>query len=208
MRKKRPVVTALALVLALALAGCSAPRRADVKLYLQGLLDETYLNKTTPEYLDMVEIDQADADAAYQDSLSAEAAYFAAYFDLGGLDEADAQQVTDLCAQVLQHAKYEVVSAALQEDGSYSVKVSVEPIDFIQRVRARCPADAGDGADWTDQLLDLCGALLPGTGNGDAQELTVQLERDDDNCYALTGEDFARLDAAILDYSGAPRAGA
>ena len=125
-------------------------------------------------------------------------------------------------AEIYAHAWFEVVSAAEQDDGSFSVKVNVEPIDIVRLVDAdwaetvqpfydEYPYEVQSAmeeeayramdAQWARLVVDLYQEKLSETGNLAAQTVTVQLERDRDGNYAITSEDLGRLDEAVIDYS-------
>lgn len=128
-------------------------------------------------------------------------------------------------AEIYKHAKFEVVSAAEQDDGSFSVKINVEPINIVQLVEAdweevmdpfyeKYPMDVQNSMtdeeyqamdeEWARMIVDLYLEKLPETSNLESQSTTVQLEKDTDGYYIITEDDFNRLDGMIIDYSSAP----
>ena len=119
-------------------------------------------------------------------------------------------------------AKYEIVSAAQQEDGSFSVKVTVYPIDIAQTVSEtlndatkefykKYPQNevntmgekeyAEMGEEWARMILDLYQEALKEIGNMTERSVSVQIEQDSEGLYTINSEDFARLDALIIDYT-------
>ena len=216
---------ALALSLWLTLAACGAHSglsKRDAKTYVDGLLRETYLGEFDADYLQMVGSDEDEAQKTYDSGLDTEAKFFMGLYQIEYPTEEIRQEVRAMYAEIYRHAKFEVVSAAGQDDGSFSVKVSVEPIDIVRLVDAawaetvqpfyeEYPREEQNAmgeedyramdAQWARLVLDLYQKKLPEMGNLAAQTLTVQLEQDRDGNYAITSEDLGRLDETIIDYS-------
>jgi len=217
--RKRAAAALTALLLTAGLTGCSGVDALDAKVYVDGLLRECYLGETTQDYMDMVEIGEKDVASAYEDTMEQAAQDFLRYYAVEEPSKELRSEVVDLCKEIYSHAAFEVTSAARQEDGSFSVKVSVEPIDivrladeaweeamaeFLPQEPPEEEEEQGEEATvaetYADALLELYRSLLPETGNLEPVSLTVQLEQDEEGRYALTQEDFARLDREILDY--------
>ena len=216
---------ALALGMGLTLAACgvrSGLSKRDAEIYVDGLLREIYLGEFDADYLRLVGLDEGEARKAYDSGLDTEAAFFMGLYDIEYPAEETRQEIRELYTQIYQHAKFEVVSAAEQDDGSFSVKVEVEPIDIVRLV----DEDWAEGvqpfyeeypremqgaledeayramdARWAGLVLELYQEKLPQTGNLAKQTVTVQLERSRDGNYAMTSEDLGRLNESIIDYS-------
>jgi len=224
---RRLFALAAALVLALSLSACGSkgaePTAFDAKLYMDGLFKKLYLGQFEQDYLDLFGIDQQQAEADYESSLQQEANYFIQRYGVEYPDDEYFDAVTELYRQVYQHTSYEIVSAAQQEDGSWSVKLTVEPIDIVHLVcededtadaikafAEKYPTDVLNGLDdeeyeevdgeYADLILKLFQDQLPETGNLAPVSLTVQLEKNADGLYAITSKDFTALNEAVLDY--------
>ena len=79
MRGKTAALTlTLALALALPLTACSfgGLTEKDAMCYIQGTMDENYLGKADPEFLELIDISEEDVDQIYADSLTTEAQFF------------------------------------------------------------------------------------------------------------------------------------
>lgn len=216
---------ALAFGLGLTLAACGASgglSKRDAEAYVEGLLKETYLGEFDADYLQLVDLDEDEARKTYDAGLDAETSFFLNLYDIEYPTEETRQAVRALYEQIYQHAKFEVISAAEQDDGSFSVKVEVEPIDIVRLVEQdwdekmrpfyeeyppEVQSTLGDeayramDARWAQLVLALYQEKLPQTGNEAKQAIAVQLEPDKDGNCAVTSEDLNRLNETVIDYS-------
>lgn len=221
--KKKLTALALSAALALGLCACSGGEKEtlspfDAKVYVDGLLRETYLGEYLPEYLELVGITESEAEYTYQTSLNTEVSNCLHYYDIGYPTDELREALGELYREIYSHAKFEVTSAVKQEDGSYAVKVSVEPVDTIRlagdkREKAlaefyeKYPADVRE--TMTDEELDKKYAaiileafrnVVSDTGNLPAEEILVQITRDGGGVYSLPAAEFQKIDDRIIDY--------
>lgn len=221
--KKKLTALALAAALALGLCACGSGEREtlssfDAKVYVDGLLRETYLGEYLPEYLELVGITESEAEYTYQTSLNTEVSNCLYYYDISYPTDELREELGKLYREIYSHAKFEVVSAVEQEDGSCVVKVSVEPVDTIhlagdkreaamREFNAAYPADVQEAM--TDKELDKKHAaivlkalrdVVEDTGNLPAEEILVQITRDGEGVYSLPTAELKKLDDRIIDY--------
>lgn len=223
--KKNLTALVLSAALVLGLGGCGGEPGTltgfDAKVYVDGLLRETYLGEYPPEYLKLVDLTQQEAQETYRASLELEVSNCLTYYGITSPTAALREDLARLYEEIYSHAKFEVTSAAGQEDGSFTVKVSVEPIDTIRLARdgwadamaeyyKQYPTD--DRTSLSDEqreeadsqyaaaVLELLRSVLPETGNLAAEEILVQLTRDGDGVYSLSSAELGKLDARIIDY--------
>lgn len=220
---KRLSALALAIGLGLSLTACGGGlSKFDAVAYMDGLLKETYLGEFDKNYMELVGIDETEAQETYETSLEAETEFFLYFYDIEYPTDEMRQEIKDMYAEIYKHAKFEVVSAAEQDDGSFSVKINVEPINIVQLVEEdweeimdpfyeKYPVDVQNSMteeeyqvmdeEWARMIVDLYLEKLPETSNLESQSTTVQLEKDTDGYYIITEEDFNRLDGMIIDYA-------
>lgn len=224
---KRLSALALAIGLGLSLTACGGGglSKFDAVAYMDGLLKETYLGEFDKNYMELVGIDETEAQETYETSLEAETEFFLYFYDIEYPTDEMRQEIKDMYAEIYKHAKFEVVSAAEQDDGSFSVKINVEPINIVQLVEAdweevmdpfyeKYTMDVQNSMtdeeyqamdeEWARMIVDLYLEKLPETSNLESQSTTVQLEKDTDGYYIITEDDFNRLDGMIIDYSSSP----
>ena len=139
-KMKRFAALALALGLTLTLGACkkSGLSTFDAKAYVEGLLKETYLGEFDEGYMTLVGITEEEAQATYENSLDVESNNFYYFYDIEYPTEEFHEKMMDLYKRIYAHAKFEVVSAAAQDDGSFSVKLSIEPIWPRPSLRRPC----------------------------------------------------------------------
>lgn len=135
MRKR---LAALALLLALVLAGCSTTQQQintyNATLYVQGFLDETYTGAPSEGYLKLTEATAEDAKKTFEQNVEAEYRQrLALRFELDtayvplDLEE----DFLDLLRQVYAKTSYTVRAAVPLDDKRYCVEVAVSPVTFF-----------------------------------------------------------------------------
>lgn len=239
MKKTCKTLAALALMLtmSLSLVACDAVSgdlgdllggKIDATGYMKGQLDEIYLGVFDPDYLDMVEATEAEAQETYEGGMESEVESFNYYFGVEYPTEEHNARMVELYKQVYAKADYTVVDSAKLEDGSHTVKITVRPLDIIQLMNAAFVdfsesfeakfADVDTDAmteeefnDWYENtydlgyqngLADLFESLIPTMGYMEEKSISVQIEKDPtDGYYALNEDDFANLDLLIIDYT-------
>lgn len=133
---KRIVALALSAALALGTSACGGKSggvsKFDAKAYVEGLLRETYLGEFDPEYLELVDISEDEARQTYETGISNEVSFFINLYEIEYPEEELYEELTELYKEIYSHAKFEVTDAVKMDDGSFSVQVTVEPIDIVQ----------------------------------------------------------------------------
>ena len=225
---RRLGLAALALCVAVAAAACGVSRQ-DASVYIQGELDATYLGVVNDDYVELVEdMTKADAEAKYQDNVSAEAEYLLYYFlEMEYPDDAVTAKAESLIKEIYSHAKYTVGEADKLQSGDFVVEVTLSPIEIMSQLpeeiysetwQAACAEKgitsqdqlnsvseeeyAAIDAAYAMSMLEEIEALLPQLDYGTDQEIMLQLELGDDNYYSLVEEDWQYLDGVMIDYYG------
>lgn len=200
----------------------------DAVAYIQGQLDEMYLGKFDPEYLKMVEIDEAEAQETYDNNVAVESDFFIDYFEIEYPTDEYKARLAGIYKEIYKKADYTVVSSAKQDDGSYSVKVTVRPMDIIHQFNEAAPAAVEEfnaryedvdtdamtdeefddwyqntyDVDYQNTLADLLESLVPSIGYLEEKSIAVQIEEDPADGYlAINDESLSNLDALIIDYN-------
>ncbi len=221
---QRIIAVTLAAGLGMGLSACGGGGMSteNAVTYVQGIIDENYLGTCSDAFKKLVDVSDEDIQETYEDSIGVEVDYFLEFYEIEYPTDELRTEITDLYKEIYQSTKVEVVSAAKQDDGSYSVKLNVEPIDIVHLAEAewddtmapfyeKYPSEVQDAMnqaeyeamdqEWARMIVDLYQSKLPELGHLDSQAISVQLEKDDDGYYSITDEDFGRLDALIIDYN-------
>lgn len=136
--KHRLAALALSAALVLVSAGCSTSQaqisRHNARVYVQGVLDETYTGQAQEAYLKLVDHTAEDAQAAFDKNLEAEYTQRLAlrfHLEPKYLDRELKRDLLELLDTLYQHAAYTVKEATPLENGRYCVEVSVTPVTFL-----------------------------------------------------------------------------
>ena len=225
MRKiwKRVTAAALSLTFVLSLSACGGGLSADdATTYVQGILDENYKGVYDPDFLELIDITENEAEETYLSSLETEADFFASAFLIDDLTDELKAEVVDMYKQVYAKAKYTVDTATEVDDGTFGVKVTVEPLDVFDRVAEALWGDTPDAraealysqdvdsmtdeeyaaydAEWCRLVIDLTLEKLPEAEYLEAQSKVVQITLGDDNYWSLDEQDFIE-DSYIMEIS-------
>lgn len=221
-KMKRFAALALALGLTLALSACNQGISTfDAKVYMEGMLKQTYLGEFDEGYLTLVDSNEDEAQGIYENTLDVESQFFCYFYDIYYPSDTQMEQIKDLYGRIYAHTKFEVVSAAKQDDGSFSVKLSIEPINIVKLAEAKLEEalepfytkyENADIDNMTDEeyeaydqefaqiIIDTYESVMPEIGNEEAKSLSVQIEEDEEGYYSLIDDDFDRIDAMIINY--------
>lgn len=226
-------VVLLALVLGMALSACGGLGEEDITLLVQGNIDAIYLGKYDPDYLELVDDTEEGAERDYLDGLEVEADYFSRYWGIvdtsygesyDDLDESLRNEIVELYREIYSHSKYEVQNAVKQDDGSYTVKVLVEPIDIMRQASELYDNDGyeplnefweraaqTDFSSMSDEeymaytheygeiIVQMVRDLLPSLGYGEQKSQVIQVEKEDD-VWSINEDDWGIFDAYVIDY--------
>lgn len=234
---KRIAVFILILCAALTLSACGilelALNREFVTNLVRGNIDAVYQGKYDPEYLDMVDITEKEAEQDYIYGLEIEAEFFANYWGIvdaaygesyADLNENMKNDIIELYREIYSHSKYEVQNAVAQRDGSYTVKVLVEPIDIMEQAfdlynsNEYAPlndfwakyehADFNSTSDedyiayvheYGEIIVQMIRDLLPNLGYKEQKSLVIQVG-EVEGSFGVNQDDFMNFDNYVIYY--------
>lgn len=233
---KRAAALGLALGLVLGLSACKGGSSDvdNVTTLVRGNLDEIYQGKYDPEYLKLVDSTESEGEEAYLEGLEVEAEYFAYYWGIidasydekfEDLDQSLRDDIVALYKDIYSHSKYEVEPAVKQEDGNFTVKVTVEAIDVMQQASDLYDNDTYEPlnafyeklgnvnpeemteeqyAEITNEygriIVQLVKEQLPNLGYQEAKSLSIQVEKDDKGVFSINNDDWERFDTMVIAY--------
>ena len=131
--------------------------------------------------------------------------------------------------QIYEKSKYEAKESVKQSDGSYTVQVSIEPIDIMEKaietlssgtyepynefsaryegVDAEAMSDEEFDAfyeayidDYTNTIIDCILSLLPSLGYKETKTISVQIQADDEGIYSINDDDWNKMDDYLIYY--------
>lgn len=234
---KRIAALVLILCAVLTLSACGilelALNREFVTDLVQGNIDAVYQGKYDPEYLKMVDITEEEAEQEYLAGLEIEAEFFANYWGIveaaygesyNDLNESLKNDIIELYNEIYSHSKYEVQDAVRQSDGSYTVKVLVEPIDIMEQALDLYNGDeyaplndfwakyentdfnAMSDEDYIayiheygEIIVQMVRGLLPDLGYKEQKSLVIQVE-EVDGSFGVNQDDFMNFDSYVIYY--------
>lgn len=226
---RKPALLTLALSLVLCLTGCGlfgGVTEETAVDYVKAQMDVIYKGEYQG-YLDLVaDSTQEECQEAYDSKMTSEAEYLMGLLAIEYPTEELTARFADLYRQIFAKADYTVQEASRMEDGSYSVKVVVKPIDIIDQLNEAWDDFSEDfearyadvdvesmtddeyadwyvntyDADYGQSLADLLESLIPSLGYMEETSILVQVQPDEDGYYYLSEDDFSNLDWLVVYY--------
>ena len=230
LRKLTLLTLSLAMVLCLAacnLFGVGGVTKQDAVDYVKAQMDVIYKGENQG-YLDLVaDASEEECEQPHEDKMTTEAQYLMSLLGIEYPSDELTARFADLYRQIFAKADYTVQEASKLDDGSYSVKVVVRPIDIIDQLNsawydfseefeakyADVDPNAMTDAEWEDwyvntydadygqSLAALLESLIPSLGYMEETSILVQVQPDEDGYYYLSEDDFANLDWLVVDYN-------
>lgn len=208
---KRFILAPLFLLTMLLFTGCSKAQDEIMIMLVKGDLDAMYLNQYDDKYLNMCDMTKEEGEQWYKEGIGYDADYFSYYWGISDdatvsysdLDKSLQDSIYNICDTISKKSKYEVKSAAQQDDGSYSVKVVLEPIDVMQQANELYETyepllaffDKYENVDYetiSDEdylalcneygflIVDMMNEVLPNLGYLEEKSMNIQIEMVDE----------------------------
>ncbi len=236
---KKLIILLLSALMIFGLTACGGGSGGDkIQSLVQGNIDAIYLGKASDEYLKMIDSTPEIARQNYIDGLNTEAEFFCYYF--GILDYSYGETFDDIKTetkdkivamykQIYDKSKYSTKESVKQSDGSYTVQLTIEPIDIMEQASDLLLSgtykpyedfwakyeDVNVDAmtdeefvkfydEYTDEyanvIIDCILSLLPDLGYKDAKTLSVQVQADSDDIYSINDDDWSKIDDYMIYY--------
>ena len=210
---KRVWKTLLAGVLgAMLVCTLTACRSFDASGYVKATLDSN-IHGEFEEYAEFVDISLEEAEQDYNANLDSSIQSMASF----GMSEEMTAKYRALFADLMKKTKYEVGEATKNQDGSYTVPVTVTPITNVfdglmdeaqsqlityaaQFVSADdTPTDDEITAYTAELLYNLLSERVSDIQYGDPQQIEVTVSADEDNAYSISADEMATVTNALID---------
>lgn len=212
MRNKKLKAAVIIAMVCMLFGGCS---RFDAGVYTQAVLDASYKNQTE-DYIELTETAKEDAEAFFQKRLNATMEEFKSEKLSAELEN----NYRSLFEDVMKQVKYTVGESKKEEDGSYTVNVSVEPVTLFDDTYQSFQKKAEEYAkSVTERVMDgeemptdeevqeevyklyyeiLKAELDAGVKYGDVRELTLHIIRTEEGDYEINSEDLQMLEENLI----------
>lgn len=212
-RKKRIIAVFVAAVFLAMLAGCVGT--FDAGGYTQAILDVTYKNETE-QYIELTGSSEEAASEIFTKNLDTAMADFKNL----NLPEDLENKYRQLFEDLIKSVRYTVSEAKEDEEGNFTVDVSIEPITIFddtyeafqnqaKEYAAQVSNEVMNGAEMpSDEEMQnhiyeiyyniLNGVLSDGLQYGEAQTVTVHVNRGEGDIYEVPKEDMTSLDDKML----------
>lgn len=235
MKKNKRVITLLLCAsMFLGLTGCGMSEKQEMTILVQGNIDQIYKGIITEAYLDVIEGTLEECEKNYKESMEIEADYLAYYWGMYEEDkgetfeilEEDLQDnIIEFCEEMLQKTKYKAQEAVPQVDGSYTVKLVIEPLDIMQLADEMYSNDTYEPLnkfwekyaeldletlpeakyvmytnEYAEIIMQMLWELLPKAGYMESKNQSVQIEMDTDGKYAINEDDWTRINETLVYY--------
>lgn len=197
------------------------PQRPAAERYIEGLLGATYLGQADPTYLKLSGLSESGAKRAYDKQLRKAADYFLLIYNVEYPTEEMRTALMDIYAQIYSHLEFQVLSSAEAEDGAWSVKLSVSPLNIIRTTDAalgeamkpfydKYPLEVQLAMtdreyrvmdkEWAQGLIDLFRDKAPTTGSLEPRTILLQPQLTPQGTWALDEDSLDALDKLIIEY--------
>ena len=187
--------TMLAALMALSLTACG--ETFDPVAYMQGTLDSVYHNEQSQEFLDNLDdentIESLKKDR--EDSINEMAESLATLSGVANPSDETLANVKKMLSDVYAATKYEVGEATEDEDGGYTVAITVYPLLSFASVAT------DENGIYTDALTEALTAdmsELKDPQYGDAIETTLKIS-DEGDYYIVDEDEFADFENLLLN---------
>ena len=218
--KKRLFALLLAVLMLLSLSACSS-MEDDLRLLLQGNLDEVYLGKYDEEYMEMVGSSLEDCIASYNDGIALKAEHFCYSYDIEYPTDSLMDEIEELFKDIYSHSKYQIGEIEKLDKGLYVAQFTVWPIDIIERTDNSLEAGLEDfyakyagvdveamtdaeyyqyDADWAEAVLNVVYKEMENIGYKDPLKFSVQLIKNINDVWTIDENDFRRIAENIIYY--------
>lgn len=205
----------------MALSQLVPPCRPEAESYIEGLLRASYLGQFDSVYLSLSGLSESGARRAYEKRLREAADYFLLIYNVEYPTEEMRRTLMDIYAQVYEHLEFQVISSAEAEDGAWSVRLSVSPLNIIRITDAALSATMEPfyekyplevqlamtdreyrimDREWAQLLIGLFRDKAPAAGSLEPRTVLLQPQRTPQGVWTVEEDALSVLDELIIEY--------
>ncbi len=196
----------------------------EATLYVQALLDSTYINKHDQAVNILEGITEEESKKHYKESLQTEADFLSGYLGIENVTDEINERMLEILDEIYSKSKYTVCKAEKIQKDRFLVKVKVEPMDIMilltqninnfqeefdkkyEGVDKTTMSDSEFEAwykeydlDWANSILDILKEKISQIGYLDEVSFNVEVFLDENGLYDVS-DDFYNIDTAIIKY--------
>lgn len=214
MNKRKGIVAVLLLSMVLALLG-GCGKKFDASGYTKAVLDVCYKNETE-QYIKLTNSTKEEAEAVFTDNMDS---LMEGFSELN-LSEDLEGKYKEFFEDIAKGVKYSVGEAVEDKEGNFTVEVTVEPItnlkdtydEFMaqsEEYSVQVSNDVMNGGeipseeDMMNHVFEIYYNILresldAGVNYGEAQTITMHVNKGDDNVYEIPEADLSALDELTI----------
>jgi hypothetical protein len=190
---------------------------------VQGNIDEIYVGECSAEYLELLECSEEEVQEVYNSAIESGVESFNYYFSIDELSDETTEKVAELYRNIYSKVRYSVGGATKTDETTFSVEVTIEPLDLFERVQSDFEQFVGESdfyekyvntdvdnmtdaersqydEDWAQAMLELCNEELENAGYKDAENLTMKVVENEDGVWYVSEDDFYNFTDRIIYY--------
>lgn len=201
-RAGRLLAAAIAAVMCIGLAACG--KEFDAAGYTKSVLDANYHGEYE-DYAKFRDLSEKEAQSEIEESMDAQVE---SAFAGQTISDESKEKYKAAVTGIMKLSKYKVKEAEKQDDGSYLVKVEIEPVNAfstannaIEKITKRYNKKGKDLSD-TNVLVDiLVDALNKGIEKntyGEAVTVEVKVAQDSEKAYGIGEDAVSELESAMF----------
>ncbi|MCL2036692.1 MAG: hypothetical protein FWG83_04810 [Oscillospiraceae bacterium] len=222
MRNLKWLAVALSVcIMAVTFTGCF--ESFDASKFVKGNIDSVYLGQFDKDFVKTIKESEAEIRQMYENGLETEADFFFLLFEIAEeyIDPAMKKEVIEMYREIYKKAKYEV-GESTKSGTTYSVSVTVHPIDVMQRVLEKVEEDwvedffsriENDEFEemsteeietiWARGVIDIAKNEAKIIGYLEPQTITIRVATTgsgNNKVQSINDSDFEKLDELIISY--------
>lgn len=203
---KKTSALMLAVLLTFSVTACG--KKFDAAAYTKSVLDANYQQNFT-EYAEFCKITEDEAKEELQKTIDEQVeAELTGLSSLGEFTDEEKQEYKDLLMEVNKLAKYEVQEATEDEDGNFTVTISITPANVFQTLEDNSTAIAEnmvkEGLDITDAstfqklLIQSLQKSLDENEYNEATSIEISVAKDSNNQYGISDSDLQLISDTLF----------
>ena len=235
---KKVIVILLSILMIFGLVACGGSSDDRIQSLVQGNIEAIYLGNASKEYLEIINSTADIQRQNYIAGLNTEAEFFCYYFRVidsaynetyDDIKDETKDKIVAMYKQIYDKSKFSTKESVKQSDGSYTVQVTIEPIDIMEQAMDKLISgtyepyeeffakheDVNVDAmtddefikfyeEYTDEyaniIIDCILGLLPNLGYKDPKTLSVQVQADSDDIFSINDDDWNKIDDYMIYY--------